>query len=151
MLDNTGLQPRKLVTLPLQSANGGGLNPSAFTFQVLVIRHGADWFVHASVATSENTCVRWQPLVMILPATQSSVLVPPQLSVTVTSALTLVQLGGVGLHPRSMLLDGHPLITGGVVSCTVIVWSHVEKLPQASAAFQVRVITFGQVPLVTSV
>src|SRR5678815_2259605 len=119
MLESTGLQPRKLVTLPLQSVNGCGLNTRLSTFQVLVTRHGADWLVHTPVATSVKTCVRWQPLVTILPATQSSV--PPQLSETVTSAVTLAQVGGVGLQPRSIVLAGHPLITGVFVVATVMV------------------------------
>jgi hypothetical protein len=87
---------------------------------------------------------------MIVPAVQSSVGVP-QLSVADTIALTEVHVGGVRVHPRSTVLVGHALITGGVVSWTVIVWSHVEKFVHASDAFQVRVITIGQVPLVTSV
>src|SRR4051812_5892301 len=39
--------------------------------------------------------------------------------------------------------------TGGVVSTTVTVWLHVAVWPQSSTALQVRVMTFGQVPLVT--
>src|SRR4051812_44645523 len=39
--------------------------------------------------------------------------------------------------------------TGGVVSTTVTVWLHVAVWPQSSTACHVRVMTFGQVPLVT--
>src|SRR6185295_4658404 len=41
------------------------------------------------------------------------------------------------------------LRTGGVVSTTVTVWLHVATFMQSSTACQVRVITCGQVPLVT--
>jgi hypothetical protein len=39
--------------------------------------------------------------------------------------------------------------TGAVVSTMVTTWLKKELLPQQSVAFQVRVATFGQVPLVT--
>jgi hypothetical protein len=38
---------------------------------------------------------------------------------------------------------------GGVVSTTVTVWLHCAMLPQSSTPFHVRVMTLGQVPLVT--
>ena len=39
-----------------------------------------------------------------------------------------------------VIFAGH-VITGAVISCTVIVWLQVLKLPQTSVALQVRVIT----------
>src|SRR5436190_521454 len=54
-----------------------------------------------------------------------------------------------GLHPR-FVLAGHLVKIGAVVSTNVMVWTHVAELVQASVALHVRVIIFGQVPLVTS-
>src|SRR5262249_57061962 len=45
---------------------------------------------------------------------------------------------------------GSPLITGLVLSSTLIVWLAVEVFPHASVAVQVRTCTTGQVPLVAS-
>jgi hypothetical protein len=41
------------------------------------------------------------------------------------------------------------LRTGGMVSTTVMVWLHWSWLPQSSTPCQVRVMIWGQVPLVT--
>jgi hypothetical protein len=50
----------------------------------------------------------------------------------------------------TVLFDGHTS-TGGVVSTKVTVWLQVLVVPKESLATQVRVITVGQVPLVTVV
>src|SRR6266849_4074857 len=114
MVAASGLQP-------ISSGGGGQLvlvnpgnglctNPIASTFQVKVTTHGSEWFVQASVAMSVKLWVRWQALVVIVPAVQSSVGVP-QLSDTVTSARAVAQVGCVGLQCRSTVPVGQPLIT----------------------------------------
>src|SRR2546421_12683990 len=52
-----------------------------------------------------------------------------------------------GLQPR-FELAGQLVNTGGVVSTAQMVWGQVAKLPQASVAFQVRVmmVLVGQMP-----
>jgi phosphodiesterase/alkaline phosphatase D-like protein len=52
-----------------------------------------------------------------------------------------------GLQPK-FVLAGQFVNTGGVVSTTVMIWSHVAELLQASVAVQVRVIVKlpGQLP-----
>src|SRR5207245_8960452 len=52
-----------------------------------------------------------------------------------------------GLQPM-FVSDGQLVNTGGVVSTAQMVWSQVAKLPQASVAFQVRVMMglVGQTP-----
>ena len=52
-----------------------------------------------------------------------------------------------GGRRRVFALDGHSagqVITGAVVSSTVIVWMQVLALPQLSVAVQVRVMTTAQ-------
>src|ERR1044071_7936859 len=68
-----------------------------------------------------------------------------QLSVAPTAGLQPGTL--VGLQPR-FVLAGQLVNTGGVVSTTVMIWSHVAELLQASVAFHVRVIValVGQLP-----
>jgi hypothetical protein len=61
----------------------------------------------------------------------------PQLSVAVTSALTLASVGSVaGLQPK--LLPVGTVTVGAVVSTKVMCWTQVPTLPEASVAFQVR-------------
>src|ERR1044071_1026592 len=143
----SGLQPR---SCELPHTNGCGVKTMLSTFQVKVTVQ-LDWFVQPSVAVKVKLCVRMQPLVRIAPATQSTVGFGSQLSVMVTDDLANAQFGVPtgGLHPRLMFV-GQPLKTGGVVSCNVINWSQVLVLPQESVAFQVRVITLGQIPLVAT-
>src|SRR5206468_6317996 len=52
-----------------------------------------------------------------------------------------------GLRPR-FVLAGQLVNTGAVVSTAQMVWGQVAKLPQASVAFQVRVmmVLVGQTP-----
>jgi hypothetical protein len=47
--------------------------------------------------------------------------------------------GSIGSWQFTVIFAGQ-VITGGVISCTVMVWMQVLKLPQLSVAFQVRVI-----------
>jgi hypothetical protein len=73
-----------------------------------------------------------------------------QLSVAVAKP---VIAGSVELPQASVILGGQ-LITGAVISCTVIVWSQVTKFPHLSVARQVLVIVkfSGHVPgVITSV
>ena len=62
---------------------------------------------------------------------------PLQSSVAVATPVTLVVGGTVQL----MFVLGGQVITGAVVSVTVMVWSQLELLPQLSVAVQVRVMT----------
>ena len=41
---------------------------------------------------------------------------------------------------QSIVAFGGQIITGGVISLTVIVWMQLAELPQASVAFHVRVM-----------
>src|SRR5206468_8611695 len=60
--------------------------------------------------------------------------VPPQLSVAVAAPVLEVSVDA----PHCRCLSGGQLITGAVVSTKSMCWTQVEKLPQASVAFQVR-------------
>jgi hypothetical protein len=56
--------------------------------------------------------------------------------------------------PQARVIFGGQLITGAVISCTVIAWSHETKFPHRSVTRQVLVIVkfSGQVPgIITSV
>src|SRR5260221_10463107 len=79
--------------------------------------------------------------------------------VTVLSAVTVTlvplqaskAVGGVKVQGES---HGKPtgegqLIVGGVLSITATLWLHVLVFPHGSVTTQVRVITLGQIPLVT--
>ena len=105
---------------------------------VQVAEH-VDVLAQASVAVQVIVRERPQVLVlMMLPAEQVTVGVPPQLSVAV-GAVTLAQVGTVGLHPRS-LPAGQLTRTGGVVSAVhVQVAEQVDVLAHASVAVQVMV------------
>jgi len=73
-----------------------------------------------------------------------------QLSVAVAKP---VLAGSVEL-PQASVIFGGQLITGAVISCTVIVWLQVTKFPHRSVACQVLVIVkvSGHVPgVITSV
>src|SRR5438477_6283289 len=63
----------------------------------------------------------------------------PQLSV---SAAMLGFLVLVSAGHSSVRLVGQTM-TGGVVSCTVMVWTQLELLPHSSVAVQVRKMTFA--------
>src|SRR5712675_1235181 len=73
-----------------------------------------------------------------------------QLSVAVTNAWMLASVGKVsGLQPRSLPV-GALVMTGGVVSCTAMVWTKFVALPQLSVADQVFVmVKLQSVPFVT--
>src|SRR6185503_3026365 len=62
-----------------------------------------------------------------------------------------VTAGGAGTLARHCTLveAGTPRRTGGVMSCTRMVCTPTAMLVQSSVAVQVRVISSGQVPLVT--
>ena len=60
-----------------------------------------------------------------------------QLSVAVASPFVMLALVSA---EHSMVTFGGQLITGGVISLTVIVWLQLAELPQASVAFQMRVM-----------
>lgn len=99
-------------------------------------------FPQSSVAVQVRVMVYsfgHDPLVVTSANTNAGVL---QLSVTVG----VTQLG----VPEHSMLDapGNPLITGGVVSFTFMVWTPVAVFPQASVAVQVRVNVYasGQEP-----
>src|SRR5262249_24164170 len=82
-------------------------------------------------------------------------LTSPPTCCTVSALHASVAVGavndGVDVHSIVALAPADP-ITGGVVSCTVIVCDTVDEvLPQASTAFQVLVIVFTQeLPELTS-
>src|SRR5258707_10420316 len=72
----------------------------------------------------------------------------PLLSVACTRLMAL------GIRPQpfvehTTMLVGQTVIFGRLVSTTVTVWLQVFVLPEQSAASQVRVMTCGQIPLVT--
>jgi hypothetical protein len=94
--------------------------------------------------------VRKQPLVVFTVAQVMVVVLQSSVAVTL---LVLVSHTGMltGLHPR-FVLAGHLVNTGGVVSTTVMIWSHVAELLQASVARHVRVILelVGQTPAVVA-
>src|ERR1041385_8620069 len=79
----------------------------------------------------------------------------PFVTVLTTATVTVLHesdaVGGSKLHavPHSTILLPRQRIAGGLVSTTVTAWLHWLKLPQTSVAFQVRVMTCGQRPLVT--
>ena len=60
-----------------------------------------------------------------------------QLSVAVASPFVMLAL--VSAEHSMVTLPGQ-VITGGVISLTVIVWLQLAELPQASVAFQMRVM-----------
>ena len=66
--------------------------------------------------------------------------VPTTRMVTLVPSHTSIAKGGVKRMgwPHSMVRLGAQVITGGVVSTTVIVWLHTLLLPQESVALQVR-------------
>lgn len=59
-----------------------------------------------------------------------------QLSVAVAVPVA----GGKVLAVQAMVMFGGHVITGGVSSCTRIIWLQVLELPQSSVAFHVLVI-----------
>lgn len=96
-------------------------------------------------------------------AFQTRVIVAGQVPLTVSEKVTTgfgsqlsvadalpVLLGLVDTPHVDVVFGGH-VITGGIVSTTVIVCTQVALWPQASVACQVRLIIFGQVPLTWSV
>src|SRR5882724_13037633 len=70
-----------------------------------------------------------------------------QASVAPTLESQAGMLRGLGLQPK-FVLAGQLVNCGGVESTAQMVWSQVTKLPQASVAFQVRVmmVLVGQTP-----
>ena len=98
---------------------------------------------HRSVACHVRV-MAWEhalPLVTV-PSTTTVTLVPLQASKAVGASK-------LQAAPHSTVLLLAQVRTGGRVSLTVTVWLHMFVLLQQSAATQVRVITGGQVPLVT--
>src|ERR1035437_2571384 len=67
--------------------------------------------------------------------------VPQQMSVAVGGS-------NIQAEPAVTVLLGTQVMLGGVVSTTVTVCVQVLKLVQQSSAFQIRLITHGQVPFV---
>ena len=67
-----------------------------------------------------------------------------QLSVTLAEPNALLISAALGLHNTEVI--GVTVITGAMVSCTLISWVAVDILPQASVNVQVLVITAGQLP-----
>ena len=67
-----------------------------------------------------------------------------QLSVTVAVPKAALISAGVGLH--STAVGGVTVITGAMVSDTVISWVAIAVLPHASVNVQVLVMMAGQIP-----
>ncbi len=55
------------------------------------------------------------------------------------------------LHPSIVRVTAHALMTGEVVSLTLIVWLHVAEWPHASVTVQRLVTTVGHVPAAISI
>jgi len=73
-----------------------------------------------------------------LPGVVTSANVSVGLAVQLSVAVGVVH---VGVTLQSIVVGaGNAEITGGVTSCTLIVWVAVEVLPHASVAVHVRVI-----------
>jgi hypothetical protein len=74
-----------------------------------------------------------------------------KVKITIGSQSTGVGMVQIGTAGHWMVLGaGRALITGAVVSTTVMVCEAVDVLPQSSLAVQVRTHTLGQVPVQTS-
>jgi hypothetical protein len=105
-------------------------------------------FPHASVAFHVRVMIfSWGQI----PVTMTSVDVIPNVEqLSVADALPV--FAGKVLAAQSMVTFTGQVIVGGAVSSTVMIWLHVEKLPQASCAFHDRVIVFrcGQLPVTTT-
>src|SRR5262245_31815030 len=66
---------------------------------------------------------------------------PSQLSVAVTNEMSD---GGMPAEAQTVRLDGHCVMTGGVVSLTRMCWLNLAVFPQLSVAIQVRVMRLLQ-------
>src|SRR6266568_9252179 len=113
-----------------------------------------------------RTVIVWMQLLLLPQASvavqvRAMTLVPPQLLVTESLKLMLTELqpsSAVATPVKLVLVSaGHSsttfvgqVITGGVVSSTVIVWTQLLLLPQASAAVQVRAMTLVPPQLVVT-
>ena len=83
----------------------------------------------------------------LLPSLASSscvIVTSPQVSVAVTSEMS--EAGTSSVH-CTLIPAGLLVITGAVVSTTVITWAQLALLPQASMAVHVRVITLSSAQL----
>lgn len=106
----------------------------------------------ASVATNVLTCVRVQPL-LVTTLVVVVTLAVPQASDAVAYPNAALMALTVGLYPNGGGAgDVVCVITGGVLSDTVIVWQAVDVLPHASIAVHVLFTEYAapQLPVVTS-
>ena len=95
----------------------------------------------SSLAFHVRVMVRGQPQPLTLSVYQTWTQVS-QLS----DALARPVLHGSVLWPQVSVLSGGQQMVGGIVSLIVMYWVQYAELPQASVAFHLRVIIFGQVP-----
>src|SRR5262249_44079347 len=91
-----------------------------------------------SVATQVRVIRLVHPMVLVTVVTLG-VIGPWHRSLALTPLLKLI-----GAPHSTVCGPPTPLITGGVVSITVMVWLRLVTLPHPSLAVQVRVITFVQ-------
>ena len=89
-------------------------------------------FPQASVTVHDLVVVRVQPVPDSAPIVPVAVNPVLQLSVAVAAPNAAAICGEVGLQPRADALAR--VITGDVISCTVIVCVQVAELPHASVA-----------------
>src|SRR5206468_452920 len=121
---------------------GSALITGAVVSATLMVCEAVEVLPQASVAVQVRTCTTGQ--VPLLESTKVGVTAPWQASIAVGVAKT-------GEAGHSIVLGaGSALITGAVVSATLMDCEAVEVLPQASVAVQVRTCTTGQVPLLES-
>src|SRR6185295_4915525 len=100
----------------------------------------------ASVTFQVRVCARLQPLLVIELSDADGVTLL-QLSVAVAVPRASLIAAADGLQPRVKVAPV-AVITGAAVSTTVTFWLHVILWLHESVANQVRIISFGQVPLV---
>jgi hypothetical protein len=83
-----------------------------------------------------------------VPGVSTSVKVMTGAGSQLSVAVALPLAAGVTGSWQLIVTSAGQVMTGGVLSCIVIVWIQVEAFPQLSVAFQVRVTTWlpGQLP-----
>jgi hypothetical protein len=94
---------------------------------------------HASVAVHVRRITRAAPQFVVTLSLKPSETDPqPSLAVAVPVTFVLVSVAG---HSRVMFVG--QVMVGGVVSLTVIVWTQLDLLPQASVAVHVRAMVLA--------
>ena len=129
-----GLQPRVSV-VPVAVITGAVMS----TVQVTVRATGVAALAQASVRVHVRVWERPQPALVTVPSAGVGVTLPQaSVAVAVPSAASIC--AAVGLQP-SVSMVPVAVITGAMVSLTVMTCEQEAGLPQASVADQVRVMT----------